>query len=219
MENASVATGQLGEMIRETTEMRWFWATENLPALLRWFSPDPLAFSKAAQTRTDEYLLLPGCRTTGVKRREGHLEVKGLVADEGAFAIHDGLNGRVQRWIKWTRKNPAESENFVNDSSDWQSVTKTRLLRQFLWNGQFVEWTSAHAEPHANCHIELTKVSLLQSPTTWVTLGIEVFGNEIDQVTVLRKMVQHLFHHPQQTPNELLHADSLSYPEWLTTWE
>lgn len=206
-------------MILETTEIRWFWIPVNLPSLTSWFSREPAAFRKAAEARTDEYLLLPNCRTTGIKLRDGYLEVKALVADAGRLVIQSGLTGQVQRWAKWTTKNHDGRADLGKSTSDWQKVTKVRLLRQFAWNGEVVELTNGPTGLNPNCHIELTMVSLVRSPKAWVTLGIETFGEDIDQLKVLREMAQHLFRHPQQTPNELLHADSLSYPGWLTSLE
>jgi hypothetical protein len=36
--NACTVTGMPGTMIAETTETRWFWATDNLPDLCKWLA-------------------------------------------------------------------------------------------------------------------------------------------------------------------------------------
>ena len=206
-------------MIAETTETRWFWATDNLPDLCKWFTGETLFITKNVESRTDEYLILPGCQSTGIKLRAGHLEVKILVADEGTFVFHDGVTGRVQRWIKWVFEDQAVRSFSGTDSKDWQSVTKSRLLRRFSMNGKLMERSSEYSSPASNCHIELTKVALPQTSKTWVTLGIESYGKNLDQTEVLKKTAQRFFLQQPQIPNELTHATSLSYPEWFALLE
>jgi len=204
-------------MILETTETRWFWVTDNLPGLITWFAGKTLDFSEVAEVRTDEYLVLPGCRTTAIKIRQGYLDVKALVANEGTYEFRDGLTGRIQRWVKWTLEDPPVWRSSGPKTPEWQKVTKARLLYQCSGDGDPVRLISGHSTFNANGHIELTKVSLSSCPKIWVTLCIEIFGTETGRTDILRKTAQNFFQKCPCVPNELQHAASLSYPEWLAS--
>jgi len=208
-------------MMLETTEARWFWVAENLQGLNTWFAGRSLDGARAPETRTDEYLVLPNCRTAGIKLRNRRLEVKALVADAGEHVFHDGLTGQVQRWVKWSLEDldlTARSSLGMEPAGSRQ-VTKSRLLRRYAWTGKPRELSSEHSDSASSCHIELTSISLRHSPGSWVTFGIESHGKDADPIEVLIKTARHFFLKQPKVPDELLKATSLSYPEWLAARE
>jgi hypothetical protein len=59
-----------------TAKIRWFWLERNVESIQSWFVGEgPMADS---EIRTDIYLVLPGCETTGVKLRDNNFEIKAL---------------------------------------------------------------------------------------------------------------------------------------------
>ena len=63
--------------------------------------PEAPPFVKLERERNDDYLLLPGCDTVGVKQRQGKLEVKALVAGPSPFSL-GAVVGRLDQWVKWS---------------------------------------------------------------------------------------------------------------------
>jgi len=209
-------------MILETVEMRWFWATDDPDPVIRWFTAAEPDLVPDCESRTDRYLMLPEGRFTGIKLREGRLEVKILTAAVGTYELPGALSGSFQRWVKWSlelQQIAGLPDRFEADEI-WRQVGKTRLLRQFARrDGTIVELAPGRqAGMSSVCQAELTRISIPGSTTVWLTLGFEADGTGHGPVNSLRSTVRHLFLR-QEIPEQLRRAESLSFPEWLADLE
>ncbi len=83
-----------------TCEMRWLLDGALPQDAERWFQRgrEPAVPVK----REDRYLLLPGVADMGIKEREGRLEIKGRLAVLKTHAITPEIEGRAERWCKWS---------------------------------------------------------------------------------------------------------------------
>lgn len=92
--------------IINSVEVRWFFPG-NSPGKGRSISPPSNVkqwFNRGSdlvwlpKERTDSYLLLPGCETTSVKRREGRFEVKAIRGGSEAvnFLVMCGMRPRLE---------------------------------------------------------------------------------------------------------------------------
>lgn len=212
-----------------TGEIRWY-LQGGLPAEARaWFGVGDLGRQEA--TRTDQYLALPGCETTGVKIREGRLEVKALVASGGTGRYPNGVTGSRETWVKWSCE-AADREtlrHLITDSDDdWIFVRKSRFLRRFEWSrGGLEEVDAAQAPPIPGCHIELTTIRAVvgkqgrgpipggawDRAAPWWSLSLEAFGEPGSLLEDVDRAAGDFFREPP--PIDLVEGCSYSYPTWL----
>ena len=199
-----------------SAEVRWFWKNAEPHPLTEWFRGG--AYPPGGGTpRTDEYLVDPGQRELGVKRRggTGGIEVKGLV--ERRRPAPAPFAGRVQIWCKWT------SEALTIDHRPRVSIQKTRWIRKYDTAGTVVrevELDAAERPRHSparglerGCQLELVALRIDDRHETWSSFGFEAFG-ELDTLEdSLHRTVAHL---APDAPRVTLGAE-LSYPEWLDT--
>jgi hypothetical protein len=186
--------------------------------MLSWFACPAASWNGDADTRTDRYLDLPDCRYAGIKLREGRFEVKALQKDVGFCVFAAGLAGQVQRWVKWTTDSLATAGGvgrFVPEDR-WVTIVKQRLLREFVIDdaGLF-EVQPGGDNPPAEGHVELTRITRAESPQNWLTLGFEVSSAAGDRGALLSTLVQAFLDRQPVCPQDLLQADSRSYPDWL----
>ena len=106
-----------------TAELRWF-ARGSLPAEIEhWFEQDQLGDHLApAEEREDVYLYLPGCDYLGIKMRQGRLEIKWRKAELGVVGFEDRVEGKAEKWVKWTYRGAKlqQPDSFAYPS--WLSV-------------------------------------------------------------------------------------------------
>ncbi len=113
-------------------EIRWFFDGPLPDDVRAWFESRGLGISEPR--RTDEYLVLPGCTTTGVKLREGRFEIKALTRSPVPASYSNRVSGLKDAWIKWSRKTEDERllrNVLVSNGDPWISVSKERNLRLF----------------------------------------------------------------------------------------
>jgi len=219
-----------------SAELRWFLPQEDEKGqLLRWFCMqeqlplheegryDPQAitapFVKRERERVDEYLLLPKSETVGVKRRQGRLEVKALVAGPRPFSL-GGVVGRADQWVKWSFTpsepiaHPLETE--LERAGPWRQVVKSRYLQKYSFDSGRPVAGSPDQRPDSGCVIELTRINVEANVEAWLTFGFEAFGLPGQVVGLLDEAVAHFFAVHGLPPVALERSDSLSYPAWLT---
>lgn len=226
-----------------SAELRWFLpGGDNVDSLMAWFRQqdrlpllgedgyDPQAmlltpFVKTERPRSDEYLLLPGCDTVGVKQRQGKLEIKSLVLGPQPF-LFERVIGRREQWLKWSF-NPSKEElkngSFLNrqlemeldQSGPWRRVEKHRSLQKYTFDSGQPIAVSPDQRPETGCIIELTLINVKARIGTWLTLGFEAFGSPEQVMPVLSKSVAHFFAVQGLPPVALEGRDSFSYPAWL----
>ena len=195
-------------------EIRWFFDGP-LPSDVRaWFESPGLGIREPQ--RTDHYLLLPGCTTTGVKLREGRFEIKALTRSPIPASYANRVSGLKDGWIKWSRKVEDERmlrDILVSDEDTWVSIEKARYLRLFsLENGKTEELPPRSRMLAKGCQVELGSIELGSDRQAW-SLSFEAFG-QADEVLGLLDPVVELF--AENTPPVALRQEqSMSYPVWL----
>jgi hypothetical protein len=181
--------------------------------------------------RVDEYLALPGCETTGVKLREGRLEVKARTAGPVAMALPGGHGGRREGWVKWSLaadEGGALRQSVDASGDEWVRVGKRRRLRKLATGARGVlEVDPADADLPAGCQVELAALRVLgparRSPVDgpperpagepWWSLSFESFGETARLDDQLEPATAAVLGRPP--PVTLSLARSLSYPAWL----
>lgn len=210
-----------------SAEIRWFFEGDAPHAMRRWFADG--AFMADEPDRTDVYLRLPGSSVTGVKLREGMLEIKSLAAAPQRVTFAPGVDGLRDGWVKWSSAvagRDALRALTAGSADTWFHVRKRRGLRMFLPVGDdWQEVVADELEHDRLCRIELTHVDVIatrsagdevgasawaRSPSWW-TLGLEAGGRSAPDD--LDRIAARVFRRPP--PAKLGPAQSMSYPAWL----
>lgn len=217
----------------QSAESRWFFEGELPDDVLAWF--DAAGAARAEPTRTDDYLLLPGCESTGVKIRSGNLEVKAMTRTSEPVAYAHAVSGYRDAWIKWScaAEDADTLTRMLGATGDrWASVRKSRRLRLFsMASGAPVEIDDPTARIGGGCQVELTQIGVSTrvlgasqpdgddtAASQWWSLSLEAFAHEATDATeaaleYLGAVANHLFREPPPCPLDAAHA--LSYPAWL----
>lgn len=216
-----------------SAETRWFFEGALPDSIAAWFDPSDSARIEAE--RTDEYLLLPGCTTTGVKLRESRLEIKAQIQASGKAPYGDSVTGYRDAWVKWSRP-VTDGRGLRNvrsaDDDRWVYVEKARRLRILsLDTDAPTELTDFGAHVTDGCQFELSTVrgalGVLDQPPSgddwaaaspWWSLSLEAFaprfGDGTDRLYAnLDAGARYLFSSPP--PLALTAVASRSYPAWL----
>jgi hypothetical protein len=192
-----------------TCEMRWLLDGPLPEEALRWFQSGPAA---APAWREDRYLLLPGVADMGIKEREGRLEIKGRLAALGTHAIAPEIEGRAERWCKWTY-GAAVAESFQRHRAI--VVGKGRVQKHFLLEpGGLAQATAQRDLARRGFSLELTRIRL-GGGEHW-SLGVEAVP---DDPGLLADLLRALGDILQGFPVPLPRARSQSYPRWLARLE
>ena len=212
--------------IAHSREIRWFLQGEPPAALGSWFASSSKALE--APLRIDEYVHLPGCVTTGIKLREGRLEVKAQTEPPTAVSYSASVAGLRDGWVKWSRTatDAAALRELASDPADtWVYVAKQRQLRKFVRGPDGYTEISPVELPAHGYQVELTAVrarlgaaarhapsaALLDGAPRWWSVCVEAFGDgpagDIDDA--VRALLGLGF------PASLPPAASCAYPAWL----
>ncbi len=195
-------------------EIRWFFDGPLPDDVREWFESPGLGISEPR--RTDNYLLLPGCTTTGVKLREGRFEIKALTRPPIPASYANRISGLKDGWIKWSRKAGDERvlrDILVGDEDTWISVSKARHLRLFsLESGEPEELAPRSRMLAKGCQVELGAIELGGDRRAW-SLSFEAFGQADEVLGLLDSVVEQFAGNPP--PVALRQAHSMSYPVWL----
>lgn len=218
-----------------SAEIRWFLPDQSRhDQMLDWFRlpdqelvvetenyvllPDAAPFVKLERERVDEYLLMPGCATVGVKQRQGRLEVKALAAGPHPFTQGEVV-GRVDQWVKWSFDPSDQTAKLLEDELDqsgpWCRIGKKRYLQKYSFDLGSVAAVSPDLRPDTGCNVELTALSVDESAGAWLTFGFEAFGAPDHIRSILDETVRRFFALHGPAPFPLDERDSLSYPAWL----
>jgi hypothetical protein len=216
-----------------TLEVRWFCPdppAENGSALEAWFrsrptyesggKPAPLAWAPEPPAwRQDRYLVVPGHDDMGIKWREGRLEIKGREAALGHQVFAPGIEGRCERWLKWSYAGEAIARRFGSLFHDCAAnaivtVEKRRLQRHLRLDpsGVVLE-VGLGEERERGIDVELAHVRLAgTSSDLYWTLGFEAFPSDC----LSERFAQVVRCFLEGCPALPLGADrSMSYPRWL----
>ena len=149
-----------------SAEIRWFMEGDVPREVREWFQADGAAIDE--QPRVDEYLVLPGAVSTGVKFRQysdddrASFEIKTRTSPAVAVKFGDDLVGRMDTWVKWSCR-PTEVASFresITAGDDaWIHIEKRRCLRKFSLDGAApVEVNPRTDRPTEGCQFELTSI-------------------------------------------------------------
>ena len=207
-----------------SAETRWFFRGHVDAGLEAWITSGGLASDQGE--RTDDYIVLPGCRSVGVKFREGRFEVKAATSASRDFAFGNTLAGSRETWVKWSR--PSNDAGAMRDGERWAFIHKRRVLRLFsLESEDVVEKACGGPWLAAGCQVERTylRAILRSAPDgrprdddwrdsdTWWTIGFEAFGQPAEIDSHLDRMLE--FFAADAANIRLPREASMAYPTWL----
>jgi len=188
-----------------TLEVRWFIPQKGFAR------PDTFERVAPAPARVDWYA--PGNAASGVKLREGNLEVKLLLAEHGVGEFANGsCRGAVQSWDKWIYRNDVQSPPTAEalQQAGWIAVEKQRWLIKFENRGG--NMVSVDVDQPGGCQVEWTEVQVAGTP--WLTIGLEAAG-EAATLNVSLEQTANLVLPALSEQLPLDESHSLSYPQWL----
>jgi hypothetical protein len=216
-----------------THECRWFFDGPPPSDVVGWFREvtpwqrDPGVESPAwpSRWREDRYLTLSGRDDLGIKSRSepahggglwARMEIKGRAAELGHVELAAGVDGLVERWVKWSH--PADGVpaalRAMMTGPDAVTVRKKRLLRRVrLRPGDLaVEIPPEVPPPGRGLSVEVTHVEA-EGRAFW-TVGLEAHPWEEGIHVAFVVTAASLFEsYPGTSP---LGVDrSWSYPAWL----
>jgi hypothetical protein len=210
-------------------ELRWFLDGDSAQhaEIRRWFT-ECAPFSKERAVgppewqgrlggEPDVYLLLPGYVDTGIKWREGTLQIKGLVQGLGPRSFAGRHEGRVECWIKWTYEElpPAYRSLFGSKTADdlvTVCVHKTRALRMFRLNDQD-EPTEAPLGEFLERGLGFEITDLEVDARRYCSVAFEAFPDDALMPEQFIRTVGRLLE--GLVDDRLTIEQSLSYPSWL----
>lgn len=207
-----------------SAEARWFFRGDVDAHVEAWITAGGMTSEQAE--RTDEYIVLPGSRSAGVKFREGNFEVKAATSPSRDFSLGKMIAGSRETWVKWSR--PSSDTGAMHDDELWAFVRKRRKLRLFSLESETIE-EKPHDGPWlaAGCQVERALVnavlrSAADGPPTdrdwlgvdaWWTVGFEAFGRTGEIDGHLDRMLEYFV---ADAPDiHLPREASMAYPAWL----
>lgn len=200
-----------------SAESRWFF-NDPLPAEIDdWFKEGRTV---EPESRTDRYLVFPGCDCVGVKVRDadhskaGEFEIKALISPPQVTRFSPNATARTDAWVKWT--SPAElcpswMEAILASEPSWLTVKKRRSLRKFSSHGKTYVEVPRAMQPEEGCNVEL--VTLQVNGDAWWTFGFESFGPREAVRSHLLTGATRWFE--RGAPCTFGVIQSLSYPTWV----
>lgn len=197
-----------------TAEVRWFFRGDLPPAFKVWFEEGK---ELESHTRTDSYLMLPGCETVGVKQREGRFEIKALRGETVTEQLSPEVTGRIDEWVKWSHGGAGVElwiQALREEPEGWLQVKKARWLRRFSLDEGQPEKVAPVAVVKDGCDLEVTSVWVRDA--SWWTFGLEAFGAAENVRNNLRLLAKYFFF-GNRPPTRLNSANSFSYPVWLSS--
>ena len=217
--------------MQHSAEVRWFFAGVLSRDVTDWFCAGEPRTQEPE--REDRYLRLPSTHV-GVKFREKNFEIKALVEDFGIAMWAGNVSGGVQRWVKWSCKEP-EVENLLaaltqNADGSFVNTTKKRLVRKYsLDSGSIQEVDAKTARPDNGCNVELTRITTNEKD--YWSFGFESFefgpGTRALRVKEFLDIAVAAFFTDRTSGGNaqirlpagvsLMPQNSFSYPQWLGT--
>lgn len=192
-----------------TLEVRWFFKGELPPEYYHWFVE---AGADDPETRTDWYLYSPKNRGLGIKLRQGSLEIKQRLQNQGKCKLAKQVRGRLEQWLKWRFEIRAESVSAAELGEYWMQVNKRRWCQHYamLDTGAIARADSV-GQVEQGCTLELAELQVCNQD--WYSLCFEAFGQPETVEQVLNAAV-HQVRDAEGLP-VLKARDSFGYPDWL----
>jgi hypothetical protein len=215
-----------------TLEVRWFLPgppSESGSAVGFWFrsrpryggsaEPAPIAWEPAPPAwRQDRYLVVPGQDDMGIKWRAGRLEIKGREAALGHHVFAAAIEGRCERWVKWSYAGAAIEQRFcglfrAGAAHGVITVEKRRLQRHLRVDacGAAIE-VGPNDPRERGVNVELAQIRIAGTSGLHWSLAFEAFPSD----SISRSFMQVVAGFLAGCPALPLVAErSMSYPRWL----
>ncbi len=208
-------------MLFHSAEIRWFFRGTPGEDFNRWFESRGLHSEQDA--RTDDYLVLPRCATTGIKMREGRFEVKAATSASELDQLPNGMRGYKGTWVKWSRRaeQPDAVRTLITGADEVvRRVQKRRTVRLVSLDGDApLEVRPDERRLGQGCQVERTLLRVapstraLDDAPPWWGLSFEAFGDAEDVIANLDEVTRFLLRDAIGVAAS--ERDSMSYPEWL----
>lgn len=197
-----------------SAELRWFERGGVPNAIAQWFQRELGDYLAPAEERVDVYLYLPACEYTGIKLRQGRLEIKWRKAELGILRFGDTVEGKAEKWGKWLCEDPTQ-ESFQPQvgGESWVSVNKVRSQRRYqVLPDELIKAVPVTESIAQGCTVELTQLGI--NSNNWWSLCFEAFGEDDCLMDNLQAVASEVF----QTCGglKLQAQDSYAYPSWLS---
>ena len=199
--------------IKTSAEVRWIIEGFVPEEVLDQFRRHTLCVHE--DVRRDRYLVFPSCDGTGVKLRQGRLEIKARRGMPARASYPNGVAGWAETWEKWwsmAAVGQALAAEISAEDAHWVVVEKERWLRVYAAAGGGFDVVPVGRRLKAGCLIELTRVSIHGAP--WWTIGLEAFG-PADRVAGLLQGVAEMYFATERLSQPLGLRGSCSYSGWL----
>jgi hypothetical protein len=165
------------------------------------------------QRRTDWYIM-PSHRHSGIKLREGKLEIK-LLNNHHGLRDMSPLVGSFESWTKWSLDCPAEELPGDQQLAEvgWLAVQKTRYLQRYEVDAGGI--LPSPTRPVNGCEFEFEWTELLVNDQRSWTVGFEAVGRAEQREQNLRQVAAHICRRGGLlTSFDAEH--SFGYAEWLS---
>ncbi len=198
-----------------TAEVRWFYQGVSPAEVLAWFQRGERQPERQPR-RVDYYLHLVEDDSLGIKLREGRIEVKVRLQQQGIVRFHERVAGLVEHWRKWSFQLAQADDTLtglLTPASSWIAVKKERQLYTVqLTAHKRIVTLSAEDNPAEGCNLELTSIEV--GGKQWWSLGFEAFGDELTIGENLRLVAETILT-DDSGPPALGAEHSYGYPKWL----
>lgn len=205
-----------------TVEVRWFQRGRCPKAVEDWFTQtlsSSASISPTHEERHDSYLHLADADALGIKLRGPHndkVEIKRRQHDFGLTALHTGIVGRVELWIRWSFRIDANDPGVGDPTRPpgaWIRVGKTRDTRTFMLGSDgVIREVAARSGLLDGCTAELTRLDL--EGLEWWSFALEAFGSLELVRHNFDAIARHIFVE-RPSPYAFSADSSLSYPAWI----
>jgi hypothetical protein len=211
-----------------TIEVRWFFQgpLSAAPDVEPWFMTRPGGDAAPAgwepappAWREDRYLPVPDADDIGIKWREGRLEIKGRIADLGPCAFAPDIEGRCERWIKWSSAGEFVSQRFLGlfegRAAAGIILVEKRRLQWLFKLGEGGETTAVNGSEPRVCglNLELARIRVGGRGEEHWSLAFEAFPGDTTIDVPFMQAVARLLEGCPALP--LSAARSMAYPRRL----
>jgi len=196
--------------IFETIEVRWFGEGEAPQGAFASIAEQCKMPLRGEEPRTDRYLCLPSARQTGVKVREGRLEVKWLERTIAAPELQP-LVAELECWRK--RGFICDPATLEGGDEPWAAVEKERRLLDWAHDGTGLSPVGLVEFPAARCAVEFSGVR--RAGRSWWSVCVEAHGPMAGAAA--RRVIEFL--EPRGLALLVAGAHLQSYPAWLAEAE
>jgi hypothetical protein len=190
-----------------SAELRWF-REDSVPVEVRdWFRR---AYQPIREDPRVDVYLLTSSRDLGVKLRQQRIEIKQRIEVQAPEMFRPGIEGRLERWIKWSCALGEKHSPMPAEEDHWLPVKKERLLKKFeVTEDDRIEPAATPVDQ--GCNVELTSLDVRGQ--AWWSLGLEAFGSAERVERNLRRVLRVVLSDPSFPLFEA--SRSFGFPEWL----